>query len=417
MSDPIIDVVHLTPRRNFDVAKVLKKRKMLGVLVTDIYLKSRCLEAVNKYFSFPFRRIRIDQYNAPSLDSNVKSRFRVGLLFRLMLKILPRSRHYWAQLFGQKAVQNILSEELSRRPKSDRPRFVYALDTGALEIFESGFYSFKILEQCVAPRNKLKEVYAKLSQLSPSLVGLDTHCDILHKRERREWELANLIITPSEYVKKEIVANGISADKIVVVPYSHAYENDNLPPKPCGLTNSPLKVLFVGNDAYRKGLQDILEAAKILKFEPFDFIIAGNVQNELLHLLNGEEIPNLRIEGKVGASRINELYREADVFLLPSYLEGSAVVTYEAMSFGLCVITTPESGSVVENGVSGVIINAGDCQAIVAKLRVLAENNDLRFRLGSAAKAAARLYRALNYEERLISAIMQSLDEHKIALS
>ncbi len=56
----------------------------------------------------------------------------------------------------------------------------------------------------------------------------------------------------------------------------------------------------------------------------------------------------------------------ADVFVFPSLFEGSAVVTYEALACGLPCIVTPRPGSVVRDGVEGLIVPARDVEALAA---------------------------------------------------
>ena len=59
-----------------------------------------------------------------------------------------------------------------------------------------------------------------------------------------------------------------------------------------------------------------------------------------------------------------DLYAWADVFLLPFICEGSAMVTYEALSWGLPVITTHNAGSIVRDTVDGWLVPYRDSEAI-----------------------------------------------------
>ncbi|MGY8954541.1 MAG: glycosyltransferase, partial [Flavobacteriales bacterium] len=63
----------------------------------------------------------------------------------------------------------------------------------------------------------------------------------------------------------------------------------------------------------------------------------------------------IHLTGPLSRSHVQEYYMNADVFVLPSLCEGSATVIYEAMSFGLPIITTNNSGSIIENGNEGFI--------------------------------------------------------------
>jgi glycosyltransferase involved in cell wall biosynthesis len=71
---------------------------------------------------------------------------------------------------------------------------------------------------------------------------------------------------------------------------------------------------------------------------------------------------------------VREFYREADVFVLPTISDGFALTQLEAMAHGLPVITTPNCGEVVRDGVDGFLIPARDSAALAKALTTLAED-------------------------------------------
>jgi starch synthase len=83
------------------------------------------------------------------------------------------------------------------------------------------------------------------------------------------------------------------------------------------------------------------------------------------------------------------VYRAADVLVLPSLLEGSALVVLEAMASGLPVIVTENTGAdAVRDGVEGFVVPARSPEAIAARIEELA-SPELRRRMGGAARARA----------------------------
>ena len=82
------------------------------------------------------------------------------------------------------------------------------------------------------------------------------------------------------------------------------------------------------------------------------------------------ELPGVRIVGFSGAPAT--AYQQADIFVLPSIEEGSALVTYEAMACGLPVVTTPNAGSVVRDGVEGFIVSIRDPDALAERIESVA---------------------------------------------
>jgi GalNAc-alpha-(1->4)-GalNAc-alpha-(1->3)-diNAcBac-PP-undecaprenol alpha-1,4-N-acetyl-D-galactosaminyltransferase len=88
-------------------------------------------------------------------------------------------------------------------------------------------------------------------------------------------------------------------------------------------------------------------------------------------------------------------YRAANIFVLPSRVEGTPNALLEAMSCGLPVIVSdgaPGPLELVEDGVTGLVVPVNDATALAAALRRLASDDELRSRLGEAARARVSEY-------------------------
>jgi len=72
--------------------------------------------------------------------------------------------------------------------------------------------------------------------------------------------------------------------------------------------------------------------------------------------------PNIKLLGQV--NNVRDLYKKADVFILPSLFESSAKVLYEAAASGLPIITTWNSGPFFKDRICGMIIPTKDYKAI-----------------------------------------------------
>jgi glycosyltransferase involved in cell wall biosynthesis len=85
--------------------------------------------------------------------------------------------------------------------------------------------------------------------------------------------------------------------------------------------------------------------------------------------------------------------------------EGSATVTYEALAAGLPVICTPNTGSVVRNGVDGFVVPIRDPDAIVDAIEMLSENRSLLETMSSRAKERSGSFDLASYRNRLLTVL------------
>jgi O-antigen/teichoic acid export membrane protein/glycosyltransferase involved in cell wall biosynthesis len=116
--------------------------------------------------------------------------------------------------------------------------------------------------------------------------------------------------------------------------------------------------------------------------------LSGEI-NELIHTANlASHIDQL---GPVALTRRVEYFKRADIFILPSYAEGLPIAVLEAMAAGLPIITTPVGGipELIEDGVEGMLVQPGDCQALAEAVARLLGDAELRRQLGERAQRRA----------------------------
>ncbi|MEN6584965.1 MAG: glycosyltransferase, partial [Sulfuricella sp.] len=85
-----------------------------------------------------------------------------------------------------------------------------------------------------------------------------------------------------------------------------------------------------------------------------------------------------------------ERYRQSDVFVFPSLVEGLGLVVLEAMASGLPVITTPNGpGDLVRDGIDGFVVPPRDVDALIDRLQYLRANPERRIEMGRNARQRA----------------------------
>lgn len=207
----------------------------------------------------------------------------------------------------------------------------------------------------------------------------------------REFEEADVILCPSGAVVESFEKAGLFGSKLVAVPHGVDLAAEAQPAARLNRDSEPLRVLYVGQLHYLKGLRYLAVATHVLGREKVECRLVG--PDFGLSGLSG--IPEAAGLTKTGPKKGGDLlreYREADVFVLPSVIEGFGLVVLEAMRAGLPVIITTAVGAkdFVTDGVEGWIIPSGDSDALRAKLLWMQEHPVERAQMGAAAARRAQ---------------------------
>jgi len=204
-------------------------------------------------------------------------------------------------------------------------------------------------------------------------------------RTLREIEQADYILIPSDFVRESFLAEGVPESKLIQVPFG--VDVSRFTPATASEAR-PFRAIFVGQVGLRKGVPYLLEAWKRLGWRDAELWLVGRVLPEIKEVLKTyAELPGVRMVGFLGTPAA--AYQQADIFVFPSIEEGSALVTYEAMACGLPVVTTPNAGSLVRDGVEGFLVPIRDPDALAERMEQLRANSRLRQVMGRAARARA----------------------------
>ena len=224
-----------------------------------------------------------------------------------------------------------------------------------------------------------------------------------YRRREEEWAVADLVMVNSEWTKAALIRQGVSDDKIVVVPL--AYEAGEVESKKWKVKGenergssrfnsstsqpfneqNPLRVLFLGQVILRKGIQYLVEAAMLLRNEAIHFDIVGSIGISDQAVSSAPS--NMTFHGPVSRDRTDEFYRSVDLFVLPTLSDGFALTQLEAMAHGLPVIATPNCGDVVTDGIDGLIVPGSDSNALAEAFQLLIQDPE-KLRSMSAATGA-----------------------------
>lgn len=191
-------------------------------------------------------------------------------------------------------------------------------------------------------------------------------------------------------------AVGTQAD-VFVVP--NAVEvlarHDDCPAVESREASRGLTVLSVARLAEEKGVQFLPAVAKqtIAHVPSARFIVVGEgplrpwLEQEKVRLGLGDRLCLL---GAVSHAQVLEHLRDCDIFLLPSLTEGMPVAVIEAMACGTAIVATAVGGTpeLISHEISGLLVPSSDAQALALAIVGLANDVELRERLGEAARQA-----------------------------
>jgi len=148
-----------------------------------------------------------------------------------------------------------------------------------------------------------------------------------------------------------------------------------------------LSFLFVGRLLNEKGICELVEVAKILdkEFENITITIVGGFDNGS-SVISENDINKLSAQGVINylgviskQCTLKKIYSEHDVFVLPSYREGTPRSTLEALSMGLPVLTTDVPGckDTVLEGINGKLVKSESVSDLYRGMKFFIENRDV----------------------------------------
>jgi starch synthase len=172
--------------------------------------------------------------------------------------------------------------------------------------------------------------------------------------------------------------------------------------------SAPVRVLFIGGDFNRKGGPEILAAWKA-----GDFAARAELNLVTDWPVDEAVLPRGARVIKQIAPFTNEwatLWQEADMFVMPTRGEAFGMVYQEAAAAGLPAIGTRINAvpEIIEDGVTGLLVEPGDERGLVAAIKTLIDSGRLRRRLGTAARERAEaIFRPEIYTRKLTGLIKQ----------
>ncbi|MFV2003457.1 MAG: glycosyltransferase family 4 protein, partial [Paracoccaceae bacterium] len=213
-------------------------------------------------------------------------------------------------------------------------------------------------------------------------------------RLRASFGDADLILGVAPYIQDTLSGAGIGLRRFEAVP--ERGHDGQLPKIKRAGEVGKLQLLHVGRVVRTKALRDMVRAMALLRDLPGVRLISAG---------DGEDLAACKAEaaalgvaqridflGQVARDEVERLYASSDIFAFPSFREPMGGVFFEAMAYGLPVITAARGGPdfIIDDSCGiRIPVNTPDQFAndIAAAIRRLADDPKLRLKLGRGAQA------------------------------
>jgi len=209
---------------------------------------------------------------------------------------------------------------------------------------------------------------------------------------KEKKEKAKFISTISSY-NKQFLKKGYEIDSNKIEIVHCGIDIDRF--RPDKMNHDDFNILSVARLVEKKGLDYLIDSCYLLKQRGIDFkcilVGGGPLERTLSCKINEFGLKNVvRMDGNLPQSQLDDLFRKADVFILPSIItengdrDGIPVSLMEAMSMEIPVISTRVSGipELIENGISGLLVEEKSSEELANAVTRLLDDPRLRAELG-----------------------------------
>ena len=205
--------------------------------------------------------------------------------------------------------------------------------------------------------------------------------------------MADAVIVLTDYWKETISSLGIEKTRIHVVPNGVEIPMANNDTVQRGLNDERVpNVLYLGRLEQDKGVEDLLDAVSLIQLSDIHIklVLAGSGDSKYVEFLKSKArdlFLDVTFPGWIDGKEKTQTLLNADVFVLPSHREVLPISLLEAMASGVASIATRVGAvpEVMEDGINGLLCDAGDCESLAIALQRMCTDLALRRKCANAA--------------------------------
>jgi glycosyltransferase involved in cell wall biosynthesis len=360
--------VHIGARAHYLLPKALHVKKNLIVLVTDTWIASPVIQKL--LHNVPLRLVQSFAHRySPAIPKLIVCSS--GLYFAWMeISLRLFYANGWLRIIARNNLFQNWANHILRKQKTYTA--VLGISYTSVKVFQTAKKNGKrtILYQMDPALGEERIVYQLIEENKEKYpTSWEKAPELYWQHWKEECSLADCIMVNSDWSRKALIQEGIEAEKIHIVPLpfelgdAHLEFNRTYPQR--FQAQRPLICLFLGTLTLRKGIHLVLDAAQRMKNEHIEFILVGNSELEV----DWKAYPNVSYKGVCSRAETEYWYKQADVFLFPTFSDGFGLTQLEAMAWKLPVIASTNCGAVVQQAVNGMILTECTTEQLVLLLQ------------------------------------------------
>ncbi|WP_278848002.1 glycosyltransferase family 4 protein [Megamonas hypermegale] len=295
-------------------------------------------------------------------------------------------------------------------------------------------YDFIIVGTHMTPIARIAMLYMRLMNI-PYIFNLDgAMCYPLNKMGKIGWFLrkfllydgAKYYITTTNEAINYLTYFNIDKNKILKYKFSSIMEKDVIDNiiekeekicirKKLGIIENKV-LISVGQFIPRKGFDVILKAKKYLPDDVGVYLIGGEITEEYRALIEQYGLKNIHFISFKTKLELEEFYKAADIFILPTRHDEWALVVNEAIAKGLPVITTNRCGAgleIIKDYKNGFLINVDDVKDLANKVEIILDDEYLCKKINKNNLKLAKKYTIENMVKEHLEIFNKILEKHR----
>ncbi|MEM9128122.1 MAG: glycosyltransferase family 4 protein [Pseudomonadota bacterium] len=297
----------------------------------------------------------------------------VGLVYRLAVPSLLNGLPY--RYISKPAAQLIEKRFLTSLQEGD---IAYLWPAASLSVYETvKKLGLPIFAEGINTRMKYARRILDAAYAAEGLAPTHGITDARIAEEEAKLSMTSAIFAPSRQVELSLTQTQPPTYSVLSASYGVDLRRKSGMSKERAGQSTPPVFLFVGWGTIRKGLHQLLRAWEKARIKG-ELWIAGSIAPELAELCGPLLArPSVRCLGFV--RNVDDLYRRADAFILPSFEEGDPLVTYEAATYGLPIIASPMgAGRMGERTGCFLPVDPTNCESFIEPMMLLADDIEAR---------------------------------------